>query len=96
MPQKQSIELPAIKHGTGFSTSPDFVLIFKSNKQLNAWTQEVKALPFAQEYYLLEGHIIQAVIEPPEPPVAAPKPAPASTSKSQSFTISQGKMTRPF
>jgi hypothetical protein len=99
MSEKQNIELPTIKSGTGFSFSPDYTLTFKNTEVLESWTEKVHAIPFAQNHYLVEGHICLCQIEQPvaEKPKEAPRVS-ASVGKAQSFTMdySTGRITRPY
>ena len=99
MATKQEIELPTIKQGMGYSSSPDYTLTFKSAESLEQWRSQVHAILFALNHFLVEGHICLCQVEPPiaEKPKEAPRVS-ASVGKSQSFTVdaSTGRITRPF
>ena len=98
MSEKQNIELPTIKTGTGYSSSPDYTLTFKNTESLEQWRSQVHAIPFAENHFLVDGHICLCQIEQPvaEKPKEAPRVS-ASVGKSQSFTMdASGRITRPF
>ena len=97
MTENQEIELPILKTGIGFKSAPDYTLIFKNAESKDQWVEQIKGIPFAQNnHYLVGGHICVLVIEEPKPPVIeTPKQAP-SISKTQSFTIGNGKIERLF
>ena len=98
MSEKQKIELPTIKHGVGYNSSPNYTLLFKNTESLEQWSKKVKAIPFAEDHFLVEGHICLCQIEQPvaEKPKEAPRVS-ASVGKSQSFTVdASGRITRPY
>jgi len=98
MTENQNIELPTIRQGMGYSSSPNFTLLFKNTESLEQWIKQVNATPFAQNHFLIEGYICLCQIEQPEAEPAKPAPrVSASVGKAQSFTIdASGRLTRPF
>jgi hypothetical protein len=100
MTEKQNIELPTIKYGLGFSSSPEYTLLFKNTESIEQWRKQVKAIAFAEDHFLVEGYICLCKIEQPETKAEPAKPAPrvpGSVGKAQSFTIDgSGIMTRPY
>jgi hypothetical protein len=98
MTEKQNIELPTIKTGTGYSSSPNFTLSFKNTESLEQWSKQVHAIPFAQNHFLVEGHICLCQVEQPETKAEPAKPRVSmAQGKAQSFiTDSSGKSTKPY
>jgi hypothetical protein len=101
MTENQNIDLPIIKTGIGFNSSPDYTLTFKNTESIEQWSKKVHAIPFAENHFLVEGYVCLCQIEQPEPSVAEkPKKAPrvaGSVGKAQSFTVdASGRITRPF
>jgi len=51
----------------------DVSLVFASEADFNAWQKRTYAIPFAvselgtQEFWIVQGRIIEVVIEPPKP-----------------------------
>ena len=98
MTEKQNIEYPTIKTGIGIHSSPDYTLTFKNTESIEKWSKQVKAIPFAQDHFLVEGYICLCQVEQPiaEKPKEAPRVS-ASVGKAQSFTVdASGRITRPY
>lgn len=99
MTEKQNIELPTIKQGMGFSSSPNYTLLFKNTESIEQWSKQVHAIPFAEDHFLVDGYVCLCQIEQPETKAEPAKPArvSASVGKAQSFTMdASGKITRPY
>ena len=100
MTEKQNIELPTIKHGLGYNSSPNYTLLFKNTESIEQWSKQVHAIPFAQNHFLVDGYICICQIEQPETKAEPAKPAPrvaGSVGKARTFyTDASGRITRPY
>lgn len=97
MTEKQNIELPTIRQGIGYSSSPNYTLLFKNTESIEQWSKQVHAIPFAQNHFLVEGYVCLCQIEQIEVEPAKPTRVPMATGKAQTFyTDASGKSTKPY